>query len=306
MLYAAGWLNRYGFPADAVVNRWRAAGAKEGVITEVLERRTSLSRPDQRGRKRPIAANIDRIVVEVTDPAAIREQFATEGDRRDAARDSYRQVSQFMATDLFTVRQDDIVDFAASLMDWRHIRHVPVEGDDGELGQRDALDTRRLPVSRPRCIQAVQIGVIHRPAPRGSLRPRWAASWRRSSSITSSTRAFCSAAATRRAPGRVDSPPTSMMSAPSCCICNACSTARSARSKRPPSENESGVTLRIPITRVWSSLLRKRSPIRQTDAAKESAVPTYPRSSSLGAFIAAMPSAIVLPGASPAETVAET
>ena len=40
---------------------------------------------------------------------------------------------QFMTTDLFTVRPDDIVDFAVSLMDWRHIRHVPVEGDDGEL-----------------------------------------------------------------------------------------------------------------------------------------------------------------------------
>ncbi len=48
-------------------------------------------------------------------------------------RDSYRYVRQFMATDLFTVRQDDIVDFAATLMDWRHVRHVPVEGDDGEL-----------------------------------------------------------------------------------------------------------------------------------------------------------------------------
>ncbi len=48
-------------------------------------------------------------------------------------RDSYQTVSQFMATDLFTVRADDIVDFAASLMDWRHVRHVPVEGDDGEL-----------------------------------------------------------------------------------------------------------------------------------------------------------------------------
>jgi CBS domain-containing protein len=48
-------------------------------------------------------------------------------------RDSYRTVSQFMVTDLFTVRADDIVDFAASLMDWRHVRHVPVEGDDGEL-----------------------------------------------------------------------------------------------------------------------------------------------------------------------------
>jgi len=48
-------------------------------------------------------------------------------------RESYLKVSQFMATDLFTVRPDDIVDFAATLMDWRHVRHIPVEGDDGNL-----------------------------------------------------------------------------------------------------------------------------------------------------------------------------
>ncbi len=48
-------------------------------------------------------------------------------------RDSYRSVGQFMSTDLFTVRPDDIVNFAASLMDWRHIRHVPVEDDRGLL-----------------------------------------------------------------------------------------------------------------------------------------------------------------------------
>ncbi|MFT5139886.1 MAG: CBS domain-containing protein [Lysobacterales bacterium] len=48
-------------------------------------------------------------------------------------RESYRYVSQFMATDLFTVRPDDIVDFAASLMDWRHVRHIPVEDDNGCL-----------------------------------------------------------------------------------------------------------------------------------------------------------------------------
>ena len=48
-------------------------------------------------------------------------------------RESYLKVSQFMATDLFTVRPDDIVDFAATLMDWRHVRHVPVEDDDGAL-----------------------------------------------------------------------------------------------------------------------------------------------------------------------------
>ena len=48
-------------------------------------------------------------------------------------KESYRNVGQFMTTDLFTVRPDDIVDFAATLMDWRHVRHVPVEDDRGLL-----------------------------------------------------------------------------------------------------------------------------------------------------------------------------
>jgi CBS domain-containing protein len=45
----------------------------------------------------------------------------------------YRTVGQFMSTDLFTVRPDDLIDLAASVMDWRHIRHVPVEDEDGRL-----------------------------------------------------------------------------------------------------------------------------------------------------------------------------
>ena len=48
-------------------------------------------------------------------------------------RESYLTVGQFMTQDLFTVRPDDIVDFAATLMDWRRVRHVPVESDTGEL-----------------------------------------------------------------------------------------------------------------------------------------------------------------------------
>jgi len=48
-------------------------------------------------------------------------------------RESYRRVGQFMSTDLFTVQPDDIVDFAATLMDWRHVRHVPVEDNKGRL-----------------------------------------------------------------------------------------------------------------------------------------------------------------------------
>ena len=39
----------------------------------------------------------------------------------------YRQVSGLMTTDLFTVNEDEVIDLVASLMDWKHIRHVPVE-----------------------------------------------------------------------------------------------------------------------------------------------------------------------------------
>jgi CBS domain-containing protein len=46
---------------------------------------------------------------------------------------SYQTVGQFMSTDLFTLRPNDLVDLAASLMEWRHIRHVPVEDKDGRL-----------------------------------------------------------------------------------------------------------------------------------------------------------------------------
>lgn len=47
--------------------------------------------------------------------------------------DNYRTVEQFMARDLFTVRPNDVLDLAASLMQWKRIRHVPVEDDGGSL-----------------------------------------------------------------------------------------------------------------------------------------------------------------------------
>ena len=46
---------------------------------------------------------------------------------------AYRTIGQFMSTDLFTLKPDDLIDFAASVMDWRHIRHVPVEDQEGRL-----------------------------------------------------------------------------------------------------------------------------------------------------------------------------
>lgn len=58
--------------------------------------------------------------------------------------DNYKTVEQFMATDLFTVRPQDAIDLAATLMHWRHVRHVPVEDDKGKLvgivSHRDLLE----------------------------------------------------------------------------------------------------------------------------------------------------------------------
>ncbi len=45
----------------------------------------------------------------------------------------YATVGSLMTTDLFTVNENDVIDLAASLMDWRHIRHVPVEDDAHRL-----------------------------------------------------------------------------------------------------------------------------------------------------------------------------
>ncbi len=42
-------------------------------------------------------------------------------------------VSTLMTTDVFTVRPDDLIDLAASVIEWKNVRHVPVEDDAGAL-----------------------------------------------------------------------------------------------------------------------------------------------------------------------------
>lgn len=42
-------------------------------------------------------------------------------------------VEEFMLTDLITVQEDDIIDLVANLMNWRRIRHIPVEDKKGQL-----------------------------------------------------------------------------------------------------------------------------------------------------------------------------
>ena len=62
-------------------------------------------------------------------PLAALDEEARDHDWKS----SYRTVGQIMTTDLFTVQPGDIVDLAASVMEWSHIRHVPVEDEDGRL-----------------------------------------------------------------------------------------------------------------------------------------------------------------------------
>ncbi|NUN15735.1 MAG: CBS domain-containing protein [Myxococcales bacterium] len=54
-------------------------------------------------------------------------------DETEGWRESYRVVGQFMTTDMFTVRPVDLVDLAIRLMEWHHLRYVPVEDDHGLL-----------------------------------------------------------------------------------------------------------------------------------------------------------------------------
>ena len=43
------------------------------------------------------------------------------------------RVDECMSTDLFTVREGDLIDLVAEMMDWRKIRYMPVEDADGNL-----------------------------------------------------------------------------------------------------------------------------------------------------------------------------
>ena len=51
----------------------------------------------------------------------------------ETARPNYMRVEEFMTTDLFTVHEDEPLDLVANLMDWKRVRHIPVEDEEGKL-----------------------------------------------------------------------------------------------------------------------------------------------------------------------------
>ncbi|MEM7755137.1 MAG: CBS domain-containing protein [Planctomycetota bacterium] len=63
----------------------------------------------------------------------VHEWEPAERDDDDGIHRAFAVVSQCMSTDLFTVPETECVDLVAAIMDWEHLRHVPVENDEHEL-----------------------------------------------------------------------------------------------------------------------------------------------------------------------------
>ncbi len=59
-------------------------------------------------------------------------ELADPGEGAQWKHDFWR-VGQFMTTDLFTVNQDELIELVANVMEWQHVRHVPVEDDEERL-----------------------------------------------------------------------------------------------------------------------------------------------------------------------------
>lgn len=73
------------------------------------------------------------LVTHQKEGAPVHEWPLASASEEAAWEDHYQLVGQYMATDIFTVNEDDIIDMVAAVMDWQHVRHVPVEDNQHRL-----------------------------------------------------------------------------------------------------------------------------------------------------------------------------
>lgn len=166
------WLGGKSLPAATLILEHLLPLARAGLastvaiedgdrLLDVLEERVRRTKTGSLWALRSLAGMADRGTPEQRHRALVAAMLAEQkGDRPVAGwplaelssedrRAGYRRIEHYMATDLFTVRPDDLVDLAASVMSWRHIRHVPVEDDEGRLvGLVSHRDLLRLLAAR--------------------------------------------------------------------------------------------------------------------------------------------------------------
>lgn len=73
------------------------------------------------------------VVKRQTEGNPVHEWSLATAEERTTWRDNYLRVEQYMTTDLITVNEDELIDLVASVMDWQHLRHVPVEDNEHRL-----------------------------------------------------------------------------------------------------------------------------------------------------------------------------
>ena len=131
----------------------RASGAKW--MLDSVARMDPLAKPNVKMRSLTAAMKINQ-----TSGKPVHEWELADIPPTSDWIDNYKSVEQFMVTDLFTVRPDDVLDLAASLMESRHVRHVPVEDDSGTLvgliSHRDLIRLYAHRGSNPRMDLAVR------------------------------------------------------------------------------------------------------------------------------------------------------
>jgi len=121
----AGDVTRYLDVLEARVKKGRT-GSQWAL--DSLEAMEGEGRPDERYR-----ALTASMLEQQWSGKPVHEWSDAHVESTEDVRDSYRTVGQFMSTDLFTVHPEDLIDLAASVMDWEHLRHVPVEDHEGHL-----------------------------------------------------------------------------------------------------------------------------------------------------------------------------
>ena len=132
---AADGLEQVGFSSEEVtrymgVIEARVAAKRTGAqwMLDSDEAMRATAGPDARSR-----ALVKALIQNQTSGHPVHEWPTVTTPEAGDWRDDYRTVSQIMVRDLFTVHPDDLVDLAASLIDWEHLRHVPVEDGEGNL-----------------------------------------------------------------------------------------------------------------------------------------------------------------------------
>ena len=113
-----------------------------GTIRERVQRRRtgarwllgSLASMDQEGTlEERMAALVAAMVDRQDSGRPVHEWEEASLGEGGGLKPSYMRVEQYMVTDMRTVNEDEPIDLVASLMDWNHVYHIPVEDNEHRL-----------------------------------------------------------------------------------------------------------------------------------------------------------------------------